>query len=471
MTCSADPVPNGVERRESIGEAAAALTDYTQNDEACSHTCPAGQMRTCGNVCVTPVATYGACSPYDCASNSVCAHATASCRLSGGTYKCLPDYDLNDPSGGLTILDDCSDEPSGCRANLFCRDYGACFPEADVEWGRRCVTGAPQDGYCDSNWASPSCSPCMPHSTCWNGVCHVDCSTDADCPCNAAGGSTDYKCVDHLCNTCRSLGQACGEHTACCDAAASCAPTASGITGCCRAQGGACASDGECCASADGTERCLSGGACGQCIAGGAICTADHDCCSGDCNETTGRCTTPACPNNANPCPITGSGLVGKCAIGHIECNGLGVPSCHQDYSPNQLTESCNGADDDCDGHTDEGLGDLSSCSTATPAGCQYGFVTTGTNQCLKGTVVCVAIEAIDYCKAGGCGSPGCGLCTGQPCGSDSECPPNAACINDYNDEDENSYCFSVDPNTNDSVCPSIMPPSCYTTADLGTCL
>ena len=67
--CSA---PSAGTKGEPLGMARSALHDFWQNNAECSFSdCPSGQVRTCGNVCVTPIATGNPCTPVACDSDSL----------------------------------------------------------------------------------------------------------------------------------------------------------------------------------------------------------------------------------------------------------------------------------------------------------------------------------------------------------------------------------------------------------------
>ncbi len=95
--------------------------------------------------------------------------------------------------------------------------------------------------------------------------------------------------------------------------------------------------------------------------------------CNGVADDGCGACV----PGAGSPCSVPGA--QGACAPGHLTCLGV----CAPDNAP-QL-EACNGADDDCDGLTDEGLVG-GACSVGIGA-CQVS----GQNVCMAGAYVCNA--------------------------------------------------------------------------------
>jgi Notch-like protein len=101
------------------------------------------------------------------------------------------------------------------------------------------------------------------------------------------------------------------------------------------------------------------------------------------------------------------SGAVGGCGVaGAIVCRD-GAPSCEL----TQLTgvEACNGADDDCDGSTDENI--AGTCFPTGAAGCEeqsnglfacHGVCVTGTLSCTDGMEQCTGAITADVEKCGG---------------------------------------------------------------------
>ncbi len=69
------------------------------------------------------------------------------------------------------------------------------------------------------------------------------------------------------------------------------------------------------------------------------------------------------------------TGMQGLCATGLTTCNGMAGISCTASVMPNQLMESCNGQDDNCDGLVDVGIPQIGQpCNAAGFVGiCQFG--------------------------------------------------------------------------------------------------
>jgi Notch 1 len=76
----------------------------------------------------------------------------------------------------------------------------------------------------------------------------------------------------------------------------------------------------------------------------------------------------------------------GECGAGVIECASPTATRCSTDpggSADQSVAEVCNGKDDDCDGQTDEGLNDLGACGTNT------GECSEGRSRCISGAVTC----------------------------------------------------------------------------------
>jgi hypothetical protein len=119
------------------------------------------------------------------------------------------------------------------------------------------------------------------------------------------------------------------------------------------------------------------------------------------------------------------SGAVGGCGVaGEIVCRD-GAPSC--ELSQLMGVESCNGQDDDCDGHTDEQI--AGSCFPAGATGCEQEetglFACHGV--CVTGTLSCT--DAVEQCT--GATTAGTEKCGGSPA-LDEDCDgsvdENCAC-------------------------------------------
>lgn len=405
---------------EEVGVAQSSLHDFWQNNAECGFAgCSGGQVRTCGNVCATPVTVGNTCSQDDCTSNSVCEEG-ASCVFLSSQFQCAF------PPFGMTLFSDCSADKDGCAHDLWCRDFDTCT--SAPQYGDRCAAGVAQGYSCDSEWDDPACAPCMPGMDCMgaagNKKCRLPCENDANCPCGDTGAVNACNPADDHCYRCRSTGQSCNENTLCCDTGTFCGPT-SQI--CCPEVGTVCTDDSDCCDE----HICRSNGTCNECIADLQACTDSDDCCSGVCHN--GECREDCTDEIGDPCPVQNK--EGECAKGVVTCIDY-VRNCEQVNDPE--TEICDDKDNDCDGQTDEGVTGLGSCSASPPPGCQVGFEAPGTEVCEEGMEVCVSTPGVNFCTIGSCdttiaGSQSCGWCTTNPaeCSVNSQCAPGAKCLYD----------------------------------------
>lgn len=405
-----------------------------QNNPACmAAACPAGQVRTCGDVCVTPVAVGGVCSQTDCLSNSVCdPHFGASCEPTSvmGVFKCAA------APTGKGILAACTPSSSlDCPADTFCKDLTQCAGGSALNGF--CAVGVEEGYVCDSNWTDaydPShvnkkCSPCMPGTVCMpagsDGLryCHKPCSTPATCPCNDNGETN--ACSGGKCYVCRSFGGECDDEHVCCDEANNKCGAFSGT--CCKKPGQTCSAQSDCCGP---TEVCLAGVTriCGTCRNLLDSCGADDDCCMGKCSG--GQCVADcASDDGVTDCD---TGLLGECKKGKISCTKTG-PICKQTVFAT-ATETCNGKDENCDGKIDNIA--QSACPNAhtftSGDTCQVDFVSSGHKECKDGVQVCVGTANVDYCAHCGvtlANGTDCGVCAattctmgGPPCTANHSC-------------------------------------------------
>ncbi|MEJ7728243.1 MAG: hypothetical protein WKG00_03425 [Polyangiaceae bacterium] len=409
---------------EHVGTAQSGLKVFWQNNDDCGDTCPAGQVRTCGDICVTPVPLGNTCTQADCQPTSYCAGwPDSSCLdVGGGQFRCRP------APQGLYLLDGCAaaGESTACPADTICVDHTIMCDYYDANWvsdgypAKICQIGVKQGGACDSNASSPLCYPCMAGSTCVDGHCRDGCTADTDCPCADDGTTKKNGCKDGACYTCKSLGQTCSSDSTCCDAGTQCKGT------CCPVAGSACTSTSQCCKG----NVCKQNGTCNVCIADGASCTGNADCCSETC--VSGTCRTDCNKKLNDPCPdeAAAAGKKGECKWNaKWTCpNGqYGASVCVAGASSSEAAspKNCDDKDNDCDGDTDEHFASMQACSPGEYDGSCTGFTPGGYYECDGGKKTCVATLKVHYCDS--CGA-NCGTCMNEVCTVSSQCPPGRKC-------------------------------------------
>lgn len=165
-------------------------------------------------------------------------------------------------------------------------------------------------------------------------------------------------------------------------------------------------------------------------------------CCGGDECDDPNQCRTGVCSVPCSPgAGCTAGAAIGECRNGRTVC-GVSANRCEPGLG---MPEECNGADDDCDGATDEDFrgrpdpcdGVDNDCDGDTdedyvPTACSAPaddcptIILRGMNLCDDGTVRCI-VDQSEVC--GICGGPGCGLCFNGPCSSGgTPCAPGMIC-------------------------------------------
>jgi hypothetical protein len=300
-----------------------------------------------------------------------------------GTGFCSPRCELPVPESCTPPPDVCNGADDDCDGATD--DGFPCVAGAVVACTTTCGTAG--TGSCDDDCALPGAAQCTPPADACNG-------RDDDCD-----GTTDdgFPCVAGspvACTTaCGTAGT--GLCSARCERPATCTPPSESCNG----------ADDDCDGSTDEDLPCVPGAtvACtttcgssglGVCTAScqpptGADCPPPAESCNARDDDCDGRtdngfpCTPGAAVACTTTCGSTGSGV---CTA------ACGLPS------PCPLpAESCNAADDDCDGRTDEGL---AGCPTCSPD-----------------------------CSGGrDCGDDGCGATCGT-CAPPATCDPTGHCV------------------------------------------
>ncbi|GMV44526.1 MAG: hypothetical protein AMXMBFR64_62420 [Myxococcales bacterium] len=284
---------------------------------------------------------------------------------------CESGYCIMGPQG-LVCSEWCSDVgvcPEGWVCDSWGKQGGLCVPRFR-DWCRPCFA----DGECGAAGTFGTCAPLGAEGS----FCTAACTSSEDCPAGASctevtsvDGATGSQCVpdDGTCE-CNAAATAEGATTSCelTNVAGSCTGTrtctADGLSACegvppsaetCNGEDDDC--DGQ-------TDEGLGGAPCtlsndhGDCP-GTTACSGGEEVCTGAaaeaerCNGADDDCdgeTDEAWPELGSPCDGPDEDL---CIDGLIACGGEQTTIC-QPTGPTGLTEVCNGADDDCDGLTDE---------------------------------------------------------------------------------------------------------------------
>ena len=236
------------------------------------------------------------------------------------------------------------------------------------------------------------------------GDVNIGCDFDLNPSAGEPGSpcTSDADCVAGLCVT-TPWGQVCtATCTDCCPTGFSCEEvSAAAATRLCLPVHGTlcrpCRADADC-AGAGANTLCVDygdeGRFCGAPCAGSADCPTGYECASQDGTDTTGvqqcvrasglcGCSLEAVDSSAETdCAVTNSS--GTCT-GVRKCGAGGLEACS---AATPAAESCNGADDDCDGETDEEV-------PATPC-VPAGGVCAGAEVCTGGELVCEALPKGD---------------------------------------------------------------------------
>jgi len=324
----------------------------------------------------------------------------------GGTGPC------GDESCGNGLDDDCDGVvDNGC----FCLpgDESACFGgEAESRGVGVCVDGVItcEDGLEFGTWSDCEGDVLRGEEGC-DGSLDDDCdgAIDEGCVCTPGAGpiacgsdvgrcvTGTQLCVDAMLGECEDstgpIAETCDGTDEDCDGTVD-----EGLVRTCGSDVGECAM---------GTETCIDG-TWDTCAGGRSpdveVCNGLDDDCDGSADETLVR--------------DCGS-VVGACLAGTQTCTAAMWTSCTGETTP--VLEACNGADDDCDGTTDESL--MRVCGT------DLGACRVGTESCVSGAWSCSGdiAPSSEVCEGSidedcdGVVDNGCGCSTGdtRTCGSD----------------------------------------------------
>jgi len=194
-------------------------------------------------------------------------------------------------------------------------------------------------------------------------------------------------------------------------------------------------------ACTDGTQQCASGSwsleCSGEVVPSTEGCEGRDDDCDGIVDE---GCT--CLDGDTEPCYTGPNGTdgVGECRGGHLVCqSGVWQGACIGEQAP--TAESCNSADDNCDGQIDEGNpGGGAACATGLPGACAQGVIA-----CSNGSLGCQSSTPP--------GDPACAPCIGclngyadcnQACQQSQGCPGGSCAI--PNSTDPGACCGCLPP-------------------------
>jgi endonuclease I len=266
------------------------------------------------------------------------------------------------------VPDDTGGVPVGvpCAADDECGD-GHCVWTAE---GRACSTGCTTDADCplleacrNVSTGGPKVGACVDRHL---GLCRP-CRTDADCVAHAYASGARCVALDPAEGSfCRTV---CGSGVACPSGYVCASPGTAGATSVCVPDEGECPCDGGAIAFGLSTDCALATPA--------GVCHGTRACGAEGLSACDARVpVTEACNGADDDCDGAtdeGFGVVtcgeGACRASIDECADGIAGTCVPGPA---TTEACNGADDDCDGATDEELGELTCgqgvCSVRVPA-------------------------------------------------------------------------------------------------------
>jgi hypothetical protein len=309
-------------------------------DGSCSLECPSGLL-ACDGGCVDVSSDVNHCGRCD----TVCTagmHASPVCDDRVCTVRC--DGGWSDLDGDGACETECVPSAGGEVCNGVDDD---CDGETDEDFDCRMgqavscetVCGSAGTGACAYDCRPPAPDGCDPPAELCNGEdddCDGACDNGFACCrsdsefCTTACGSSGMRACTAVCqwSSCLPPPEACNGADDDCDGACD-----NGFA-CCRGGSGSCTTS---CGST-GTHACSSSCTWEECVPPAETCNGADDDCDGICDDGFG-----CCGGSVQGCP-TSCGSTGSMACSAACAWGPCVPP----------AETCNGADDDCDGDVDE---------------------------------------------------------------------------------------------------------------------
>ena len=352
------------------------------NEGGCASSC-SGLLTLCGGSCVDLGTNADHCGACD----HVCPgapNADGSCVAAVCGLVCRPGWQDLDGLPGceyectfVSTEESCNGADDDCDGAV---DEGFTCP---VGAPTRCTTtcGSEGSGPCTLACEPPTGAACTPPAELCNGVdddCDgapdngFGCALGTSETCTTAAGAPGRRSCVSGCTwgACSATGEACNgiddDGDGLCDE----------DFGCCRGATGTCTTT---CGST-GTRVCSSSCAWGTCTPPAEICNGADDDCDGSVDEgydcrrgVTGSCTT--------------------------SCGSTGTRTCSTSCTWGSCTapaEVCNGADDDCDGSTDEGF----PCRRGATEGCTTSCGSTGTRTCSSSCAWGTCTPPAETCNA-----------------------------------------------------------------------
>ncbi len=362
--------------------------DGATDEGTAGQRCDTGAAGVCGAGRTACDAGVPACVPSVAATPE---------RCNGLDDDCDGASDEGDPESGLACD---SDEGGACRAGATACVDGALVCAAGDPGAEQC-NGVDDDcdGSTDEGAAAGACVTGRP------GRCRAGTGACVD------GVASCVSDLSPVAETCNGIDDDCDGRA---DEGTGGAACATGRPGLCAAGVVACEAgapvcvavtdpDAETCDGADedcdgrvdegdpgGGLGCDPGGVEGQCRAGRTACVVGQVVCrpgaagAERCNGADDDCDGVTDEGSAGGACATGQ--AGVCAAGRLVCRD-GATVCVADRAPG--AETCDGADEDCDGRTDEGLLGGGGCDTGLA-----GVCAAGTRVCRAGQAACVPAQA-----------------------------------------------------------------------------